>query len=202
MPKHRTTKSQSVFSHLSHLRCDTIAVILLVVFVAYQVASKLQACSVAEESFVRDTMEILAHSACNVQRTTFERYGMDCEGARKKLSDTETGLRWWGCLLSSVSFLQSYTTWIAIGVCGYVGSLWLRFTNYHHQQSPTHVPPSPPPNVIYLQQPVYHQPEPQTRQLVQIARYSNRGGDSSSSSSYSEGEEEYDSSDSLVEIIP
>lgn len=123
---------------------------IVIVFVAYSAASKVYACSLAEESFVRYAREILEHSACNSERETFELFGMDCEKARKKLSSTEADWRWWSCVFSSVSILQSPTTWLALGVCGYLFTRWLRYVNYMPQQVPQQ---QQQPQLIYLQQP-------------------------------------------------
>lgn len=132
--------------------CNTIALFIVGCYFAYQSAGKIYYCSNAEQILVENTMQILDHSVCNDQRFVFQEYaGLNCDDLRKRLNPTDAGLRWWSCLFSSISILQSSTTWVAIGVCVYVVSLWMRYTNtgsVHHPPAYPHgqymMLPAPP----------------------------------------------------------
>lgn len=130
-----------------------IGLIIVAIYLAYSVVTRAYTCSVAENDFLREAREVLEHPACNSQREIFELFGMDCEKTRKKLSPTETDLRWWSCLFSSVSILQTPTTWIALTACAYIATLWLKYINYAPNSHASTQPTPPPQHIIYLQPP-------------------------------------------------
>lgn len=165
---------------------DSVALFIVGTYVAYQAASKVYHCNKEELALVANTLQILEHPVCNDQRSVFQTYaGLNCDDLKHRLSETDAGRRWWSCMFSSVSILQSPTTWIAIAVCFYLLSLWLRYTNFN-----AHPPPPPPPqqpSFMMLPPPhFYPYPEPRRRRQSQpqmmIEQQSESSSDSDSSS--------------------
>jgi L-rhamnose mutarotase len=166
---------------------ESLALFIVGCYVAYQTASKVYVCNREEMSLIENTMQILDHPVCNEQRTVFQTYAnLNCEELRKRMSDTEAGRRWWVCMFSSISILQSSTTWVALAVIFYIISLWLRYTNFNTRQSAP-VAPLPPQGLMIMPPQYYPYPEPirhrQRKPRMMIENISESSSSDSESSS-------------------
>jgi len=165
---------------------ESLALFIVGSYIAYQAASKVYACNREEMSLIENTMQILDHPVCNEQRTVFQTYAnLNCEELRKRMGDTEAGRRWWVCMFSSISILQSSTTWIALAVIVYIISLWLRYTNFNTR--PAAVPVQPPQNLMIMPPQYYPYPPPSRhhqrkhRMMIEDVSESSSSSDSESS---------------------
>jgi hypothetical protein len=145
MPRRRSTNfnNQSLFD----FRLERVVLAGVLCYFFYELMEKVYLCRSEESDFRDKAYQVLNGPACGELKYAHTAY-LNCDSIAKDMSKTAADLRWWSCMFSSISILQSTTTWVVVAVLFYIFSLWMRYT----YQTQPHQPQNSP-QILVLQQP-------------------------------------------------
>jgi hypothetical protein len=170
MPRRRPTNfnRESLFD----LRLERVVLAGVLCYFFYELMEKVYLCRSEENDFRDKAYQVLNGPACGELKYAHTAY-LNCDSIAKDMSKTAADLRWWSCMFSSISILQSTTTWIIAAVLFYIFSLWMRYT-YQTQPQPQQ---QNSPQILVLQQPSRRR-QPIREERLLLVKSDSEGSDS------------------------